>query len=906
MKSKFYIILFFISSMSFSQQIEISGFIKDSLGAPIESANVVALQIADNKLASYSVTNSKGKYQLVLNTNSSYVLNVSYIGLETIRHNLDLIDGQNNIDKDFILYEDKSQLDEVVLTYQMPIVVNNDTIRYNADSFTNGTERKLGDILKKLPGVEINSDGQIEVEGKQVTKVMVEGKDFFDGDSKLAVENIPSNAIEKIEVLKNYSEINQLSEVTNNDDSFAINLKLKEGKKTFWFGELKSGAGVASQKELYIVNPKLFYYSPKKSVSLITNFNNIGEIPFTRRDYYNFTGGFRQASAGSGTSLNLSTDDLGLSQLQDNKANAINTRFIASNFSYAASDAWDLSGFLIYSGTDVDLLEKSLTQYTGDNLLELTDQNIVQNNNLGLVKFSTIYKPNANFQFDYDAFLKISDQEESTLLSSSFANVNNTINTVKNDNPFSLKQNANVYYTLNNKNIFSSEVQYLLSKESPFYNASFLGLGVSPSEDELPFSSIFPYDLNQDNYLINQDKIIKTSKLDAKADYYYLFNNHSNLNLTLGSVFSKQTFNSRIFQTLDDNSINNFTAAEFNNDAISYNFNDLFFGLKYKLTTGKFTFTPSLSLHNYNVENEQLGSVFSTNETLLLPSFYAKLQLQNSESLQFTYSKTAEYADINKISEGYVFNNYNSLFQGNSTIENGLYENYRLSYSSFSLFNYTNVNASVNYSKKKDDIKNNTIFDQINRVSTPVNMSLADETLFFNGRFGKTIGKFKVNLKTKIGFSEYYNMVNNTLDKSKSFTQNYTGSMLTNFKKWPNFEIGYQRIINEYTNANTENTYVTDKPFANVEALILKDFSLKTEYSFYNYGNKDQTLNTYSFMDANLSYKKTDSKWEYMLGVTNIFNTTSINQDSFNQNFTSTSQYFVQPRYAVFSMKYYL
>ena len=131
-------------------------------------------------------------------------------------------------------------------------------------------------------------------------------------------------------------------------------------------------------------------------------------------------------------------------------------------------------------------------------------------------------------------------------------------------------------------------------------------------------------------------------------------------------------------------------------------------------------------------------------------------------------------------------------------------------------------------------------------------------------------------------------------------------SVLTNFKKWPNFEVGYQHIINEYTNANSENTFSTDKPFANMEAQFLKDFYIKAEYSFYNYANKDQTLNTYSFLDANLSYRKTDSKWEYTLSVTNIFDTTSINQDSFNQNYTSTSQYYVQPRYAVFSLKYNL
>ena len=87
--------------------------------------------------------------------------------------------------------------------------------------------------MKNLPGVEINDDGEIEVEGKTVSKVMVEGKDFFDGDSKIASKNIPSSAVDKVQILKNYSEISQLSSVQNNQDNIAINIKLKKVKINF-------------------------------------------------------------------------------------------------------------------------------------------------------------------------------------------------------------------------------------------------------------------------------------------------------------------------------------------------------------------------------------------------------------------------------------------------------------------------------------------------------------------------------------------------------------------------------------------------------------------------------------------------------------------------------------------------
>jgi hypothetical protein len=86
-------------------------------------------------------------------------------------------------------------------------------------------------------------DGNITVEGKSVQKIMVEGKDFFDGDTKIATKNIPANALDKIQVLRNYNEVTNLKGLENNEENVAINIKLKEGKKNFWFGDITAGAG---------------------------------------------------------------------------------------------------------------------------------------------------------------------------------------------------------------------------------------------------------------------------------------------------------------------------------------------------------------------------------------------------------------------------------------------------------------------------------------------------------------------------------------------------------------------------------------------------------------------------------------------------------------------------------------
>lgn len=221
-------------------QIKLEGVVKDSIGQPLELANVIAINQATKAMQGYAITTSTGEYKVNLQPNSTYTLMVSYIGMRTEQSTLET--GTSDVKRNFTLLNDNT-LDAVELVYEMPVSVRGDTLIYNADSFKTGSERKLEDVLKNLPGVEIMEDGQIEIEGKAVTKLMVDGKDFFDGDTKLASKNIPASAVDKVQVLKNFSEVSQLSGVSNNQDNIALNIKLKEGKKNFWFGNLTAGGG---------------------------------------------------------------------------------------------------------------------------------------------------------------------------------------------------------------------------------------------------------------------------------------------------------------------------------------------------------------------------------------------------------------------------------------------------------------------------------------------------------------------------------------------------------------------------------------------------------------------------------------------------------------------------------------
>jgi hypothetical protein len=905
-------LFFFLTFFAFAtnaQNIRLEGTVTDNSKLGLEMANVMAVNQETKAMDGYSITNDKGKFQLSLKPNTKYILKVSYIGYATFEENFTT--GAENSTKVIVLSEGM-ELEGVEVVREMPVSIKGDTIVYNADSFTTGTERKLEDVLKKLPGVEVNADGEVEVEGKKVQKLMIDGKDFFDGDTKLGVKNIPADAIDKIQVLRNYNENSILKGVENNQDNLAMNIKLKSGKKNFWFGDVNAGGGIDDNNDVnrFVTNPKLFYYSPKYSINLISNYNNIGELPLTIQDYFKFTGGFRNMMAKGGSSFNVSSNNLGIPLLRNNRAKEIDTKFNAANFSFNPNKKWTFSGFGILSQSQTQTETITNTNFLRPNSTEVastqnSNQLANQNSTLGLVKLSTQFKPNEKFQMDYDVLSRFSKQDDNSSLFRQVIDENLNENsedifTNGNQEPVTINQNLSFYYTPTNKHIFAFETQHMYQEEDPFYNAN---LQTQPFE----FNG-FIAGQNRNN--INQERFVKTSKLDSKLDYYYILTPKSNINVTLGNTYSHQSFNSRIFQILDNQNVNDLDNPENTND-VTYRFNDAFLGLHYKILTGKFTFTPGISIHQYNLNNEQLGTNFKLNLTRVLPDFLAIFQIKKSETLTYNFSLNNNFSDINNLAEGFVLNNFNSLSAGNRTLENAIQQTHTLGYFKYNMFNFENISANISYNKTVEALKTRALFDNVNQVSTIFNSPFADEAVSGRLLYGRGFLKYyKASLAVNLNWSKFNNILvdRNTFQDvfvtNEQFRQNYIFKASTNFKNVPNIELGYGYTANQLPNE----TFFTDSPTVKLDYFFLKSFSFVSEYEYFHYYNKDKTVeNEYDFLSASLIYQKTkDSHWEYKLSATNILNTKILRDNSFSQFATSDSQYTVQPRYILLSLKYNL
>ena len=875
-------------------QVRFEGVITDSMGNTIMGANVIAVEKETKILDGFGISNDSGFYRISLKKNTDYQIKISFIGFQQIELDLSI---SENFEKNFVLEEQAEALDEVEIVYEMPVTIKGDTIVYNADSFNTGSEKKLGDVLKNLPGIEINDDGTIEVEGKEITKITVEGKDFFDGDSKLATQNLPANAVGKVEVLRNFTEVNQLRNVTNNEDNIAINIRLKSGKDKFWFGEITAGSG---NDDTFLAAPKVFYYAKDLSMSLLGNSNNIGEPVLSRRDFYRFGGGFNNLNAQTGTSINISSDGAGIGNLQNNRAKSIDAKLGAYNFSHSPNEKWQISGFAIIAKTQNILEEKVDRVYTASNAVQKTSDYIVQDNEQQLYKFTTEFNPNDRLQTEYNLLIKSASDIENTDLTSSSnrGGVSNLetekIDILKSQKPSSINQELKAYYTLNEDHIFSFEAQHLSQDEDPFYQAI---------KTIQPFRDILPLDRNQSNFDINQFRDVHTDKIEGKLDYYYILTPKSNLNLTIGITDVNQKFNSHIFQILDNKSQNKFNDDLLVND-VDFNFKDTYLSFRYRFITGIFTFDPGFTIHSYDTNNLQLDNTVSNSFSDIRPNMRVFMKFKDAESLRFNYRSTTQFTDVNNLAKGYIFNNYNSFFQGNPNLEAAKVNNFSLSYQSINIFTFTNIFARLNYSKRSNSIQNKTLISGINSVRSAENSNIPRESYSASGRIDKRFKNFKAGFNMNFNYSDFNNVVNGSPLKSINFTQSYRATLATNFRDKPNLEIGYSYNKRKYELGNNKNYFYTDSPFVKLDAYFGNGFVLTADYSYNYYRNQEVTLNEYKFLEADLSYNKKGSKWEFGLGVTNLFNDTSINRDSFNQLYSQTRSYIIQPMYTVFRIKY--
>jgi len=300
----------------------LKGRILDSVNKqPLALATVTVFKAVDTTIITYRLSDPEGNFKvpgIPLDLNCRVV--ISFSGYAIFRKEFTITAGQETFETGEIhMAPDAKSLDEVlVIAERPPVLVKKDTIEFNASAFKTLPNALVEDLLKKLPGVQVDKDGNIAVNGKPVNRILVDGKVFFGDDPKMATRNLPANVIDKVQVTDDKEELLRNGDDNVNNVGKVVNITLKKGVKKGWFGKLYGGGGT---DKLYEVGGIANIYRDTLQLSVLGYMNNLNKAGFSYSELMQAGGMQRNRSNSNGTSISVWNSPSGGSSVSINGVN---------------------------------------------------------------------------------------------------------------------------------------------------------------------------------------------------------------------------------------------------------------------------------------------------------------------------------------------------------------------------------------------------------------------------------------------------------------------------------------------------------------------------------------------------------------------------------------------------------
>lgn len=574
------LLLILFSTITLAQQSNTSIYgkvIEENSNDPIEQATIRLLNVKDSSLIKGAISSQHGAFTIKNAPRGNYLLHVSFIGYAPFYKQIQISEKQSPINLGNIeLHNETIELGEAIVIGKAPEVsVRNDTIEYNADSYKITEGSVLEDLLKKMPGVEIDSDGKITVNGKEIKKVMIDGKEFFSDDPKVASKNLPAKMIDKLQVLDKKSDMAKMTGFDDGNEETIINLTVKPGMKRGWFGNAYAGYG---NKKRYEGNAMINRFINNDQITIMGGANNTNNMGFSDLASNMFSGmrggqGRRGSfSAGSGIT---SSGNAGI------------------NFSKELKPTLTLGGNTNYSHSKNEALSKSNRENILPGDSSSFDNGIAmshtKNDNFGMnfrmewepdTMTRLIFRPSFNFSHSIN-----NDFTDASTLN----NEKDTINTNKSNNY--LKSDG---YNLNAGIDFSRK----LNNKGRVFSATLTGGSSNSSSDGLNRSEI--------NYLNRTDAtknnlIDQRSQFDNKSFNYRIYLSwveplgHNNfIQATYSISQRKQEALKNVFSKGDNGIYNKLDSAY--SQSYRNNFISQRASLSFKSQRAKFNYTLGLNL----------------------------------------------------------------------------------------------------------------------------------------------------------------------------------------------------------------------------------------------------------------------------------------------------------------------
>ncbi|WP_322971812.1 carboxypeptidase regulatory-like domain-containing protein [Faecalibacter sp. LW9] len=902
-----YFILFQLTAaITFAQDCKLKGTVLNEMGIPVTDASVSVFD-AKNEGKGFVFTNSSGEFEFTLPCNQPYEIEIEQSGYETLVKKIEL-DGNKNEKLKLVKGTESISLQETIIKAQQAIKIKGDTVEYDADSFKVGNEEVLEDILKKLPGIEVEN-GKVYHKGKEITTITVGGREVLGGNTKLLNKNLPSDAVSKIQLNTKFKS-NPFASSLQEDEQASLNIELKEDAKSLLFGNATIGGDSKDHADAQL---KAFYFSEKMDATVINDFNTYGKEVFDREDYFSFFGGFSEFNA-EGSIYSLRGGSSALNFGSNTNAAEMNTYNGAAHFGYEPNKKLKLSGFGLVNTNNIRYNSKIERYY---NTLEtpFTEVDEQQNENKLISAMSRLrldYRPNDRGEFKYRINFNYTGNEDEQNVNRFRNNESVGYNTNLTDRKnFSLSQSLSYIQKIGRDHNIGFYVRHQYQKETPdlLMNA------------EEPMFNIFGNLTNiGGRYILSQNQNYITNTIQLYSVYNHLINNTTNLKLKVGTNFSVQDFENKIYDqgnliTQAVNGVNTISNTDFD-------YNETFADATITKKIGKFQadLGAGVSFFNEKVNYYNSPSV-KFNETEILPHANLRYNFNNATSIFFNYNKGYSFPHAKDLTESYTLQSYRSIFAGNQDLRQALTHTSSLGFNHFNSFSFFNVFANLSYTQRDRSIQTASQFERvatdpnnpdaftISQINTLLNSEYDDKTYAANLNVSKRFKKwYNVRFNGNVSYSDNFTYTNTITEpelqtvNNKSLSQNYTLTNTFTFKKRLELKAGLNASFSKFESLVSQE-FETWRPFGDVAWSITDKLLLQSDFSYRIQNRDGSRINEAKELNASIRYNAFKKTYiSFIAG--NILGNNVIVSNSFNNNYVQTSTTDVLGRYFIVNLRY--
>ncbi|MFO7998987.1 MAG: outer membrane beta-barrel protein [Bacteroidales bacterium] len=291
------------TQLALAQSFTIKGRLTDTNADGLPNATLLLLKAADSTMVNYALTSLEGDFEIRNVAREDHFLRISYVGYATLNLLVEPPAGPTLALGKVQLKDERTLLREVIVQEErIPMRVRGDTIEYDALAFRIQPNEVVEDLLKRMPGIEIQSDGSVIAQGEQVRRVLVDGREFFGRDPKMATQNLPADAVSKVHVFDERSEQARFSGIDDGQRERTMNLELKEDRKEGLFGNTSLGYG---PDDRFQGRTNLNRFDSKGQISILGMGNNLNQQGFSIGEYMNFSGGVQSLMGGGGAQITM-------------------------------------------------------------------------------------------------------------------------------------------------------------------------------------------------------------------------------------------------------------------------------------------------------------------------------------------------------------------------------------------------------------------------------------------------------------------------------------------------------------------------------------------------------------------------------------------------------------------------